>query len=76
MRLVRGELTRLSHEIDPTAVTPGRLKRFQSIRRKLQQRLLTLYRVQDIAGVRAVVTTPEHVDVLCQLYRESQSKQK
>lgn len=43
-------------------VTAGRLKRMQSIRRKLREYDRTLYQMQDIAGVRAILPSMSDVE--------------
>lgn len=60
MRKMRDELSRRARLSDPDALTAGRLKRMKSIRRKLPK--LSLTRIQDIAGCRAIVASAEQVD--------------
>jgi len=55
--------------IDPTVTTAQRLKRLESIRRKLvRSKTCALTQMQDIGGCRAVVETIGHVFQLKQLY--------
>lgn len=74
MRRVRSELSAKAGKISRTAVTAGRLKRFQSIRRKLKRGNITLYQMQDIAGARAIMETQRQVELLAAIYREGGSK--
>lgn len=61
MNLVDGEA--------PRPLTAGRLKRMQSIRRKLQRQKRTLYQLQDIGGCRVILPTMDGVDQLVREYR-------
>lgn len=54
----KGMLTRLVGESGDTA---GRIKRMDSIRKKLRRSPITLDRMQDLAGIRAIVPTIEDV---------------
>ncbi len=74
MRRVRSELSRNVDKISPTAITAGRLKRFQSIRRKLKRGQVTLYQMQDIAGVRAIMPNIASVQRVVELYKSDQCK--
>jgi ppGpp synthetase/RelA/SpoT-type nucleotidyltranferase len=60
MRRLRDELSIRARKVDPDALTAGRLKRMKSIRRKLPK--LSLARIQDIAGCRAILATAAHVN--------------
>lgn len=68
MRSLRQELSHRAKRVSRDALTAGRLKRFQSIRRKLKPGNLTLYQMQDIAGVRAIMPTMDAVDALTSVY--------
>jgi hypothetical protein len=65
-------LKRNAHKVSRTAVTASRLKRFDAIEAKLRRfadgRRLTLERMQDIAGCRAVMESCEEVDAVVRLY--------
>lgn len=70
---VRKELTRQVHTIEKAAITAARLKRMDSIRRKLR-RPFTLYQIQDIAGCRAILRSMKEVDRLVKFYRDGGSR--
>ncbi len=58
-------------QIDPTVTLSQRLKRLESIRRKLMRsKTCALTQMQDIGGCRAVVETIGHVFQLKQLYEQ------
>src|SRR5437868_14670499 len=62
MRRVRHELTWRAKRIQTSgAVTVARLKRMQSIRKKLRNTDYTLYQMQDIAGCRAILNSMPEV---------------
>lgn len=61
MHKVRGELRGKVIRGGCKGLTAGRLKRMDSIRRKLAKTPLNLYQIQDIAGVRAIL--PSMLDV-------------
>lgn len=72
MRRIRREVTYRAYRlIGADGLTAARLKRMQSIRRKLRMANLTMYQMQDIGGVRAILNEPKHVDLLFDLYREN-----
>jgi|HubBroStandDraft_1064217.scaffolds.fasta_scaffold07472_3 ppGpp synthetase/RelA/SpoT-type nucleotidyltranferase len=55
--------------VDPNALTSRRLKRFSSIRSKLQRMpRLTLYEMQDIGGARAILSDIDRIDRLMVIY--------
>lgn len=68
MREVRNEMSRLAQRVTKGSLTAGRLKRFQSIRRKMRRIPLTLYQMQDIAGCRAIVPGMQAVEELAARY--------
>lgn len=70
MRRVRASLTAQAKRLDAEAVTAGRLKRLQSMRRKLKPGGTDLYDIQDIAGCRAILPTIAQVRELTQHYAE------
>lgn len=74
LRLLRHELTRHAHKLEPTSVTAGRLKRFQSIRRKLKRGNISLYQIQDISGCRAIMSSQSAVTGLVRQYVNGASK--
>jgi hypothetical protein len=61
MHMVRAELRGKVVRGGCKGLTAGRLKRMDSIRRKLAKTPLNLYQIQDIAGVRAIL--PSMLDV-------------
>jgi hypothetical protein len=69
MRVVRRELSGKARALAPGSITAARLKRMQSIRRKMQRSPLTLYQIQDIAGCRAIVSDMNGVESLLAFYR-------
>lgn len=62
MHTVRHELRGKVVRDGGNGLTAGRLKRMTSIRRKLAESPLTLYQIQDIAGVRAILPSMSDVD--------------
>jgi ppGpp synthetase/RelA/SpoT-type nucleotidyltranferase len=74
MRRVQAELRNAARKIDEDAIIPARLKRMQSIRRKMQRRPMTLFQMQDIAGARAIMRNMAEVDRLLAFYRDGNSK--
>jgi ppGpp synthetase/RelA/SpoT-type nucleotidyltranferase len=74
MRAARAELKSLARRAGADGQTSGRLKRFQSIRRKLRRRPLSLYQMQDIAGARIIVPSADQVDAIAELYRHGLSR--
>jgi ppGpp synthetase/RelA/SpoT-type nucleotidyltranferase len=74
MRSARTELKAIARQASVETETAGRLKRFQSIRRKLRRRPQSLYAIQDIAGCRAIVGSVEAVDTLAAFYRARGSR--
>lgn len=74
MRLVRNELSRMARALESEAIVAARLKRMQSIRKKMQRRPMTLFQMQDIAGARAIVSEMRQVDGLLDFYRSGKSK--
>lgn len=74
MRSIRSELTRFAHRAPHWALTAGRLKRFQSIRRKLQRLPHSLYDMQDIGGCRAICGSMAEVERICGLYRQGRTR--
>lgn len=74
MRRIRAELSGQVRQISPQGIAAGRLKRFQSIRRKLQRQNLSLFQMQDIAGVRAIVSDIGEVNRLAAFYLNGASR--
>lgn len=74
MREARTELGQIARKAGVSGQTAGRLKRFQSIRRKLRRRPLSLYQMQDIAGCRIIVSSIEDVDAVAERYRNRLSR--
>lgn len=73
MYVVRQELLGKVRKIDGAA-TAARLKRMQSIRRKLKKTPLTLYQIQDIGGCRAIVDSVQEARALLQRYKDGDSR--
>ncbi|WP_161494545.1 hypothetical protein [Caulobacter sp. B11] len=76
MRKVRLELGLRARRIDIGSIVAGRLKRMQSIRRKMERHTVTLHQMQDIAGCRAIVGSVAEVDQLMEIYRAGASRHK
>lgn len=74
VRRVRAELDSKAARVHSAALTAGRLKTFQSLRRKLKRLPHSLHQIQDIAGCRAIMPTIVSMDVLTGLYRDGRSK--
>lgn len=74
MRRVRAELQHLARRIEAPAIVAARLKRLQSVRRKMQRRPMTLFQMQDIAGARAIMRDMTGVDALLSFYRSGRSR--
>ena len=71
MSRIHYELSAKSRQFGEEVITAARLKRMQSIRRKLQNKAETLYQLQDIAGCRVVLPSERDVDALVSLYHEA-----
>lgn len=69
MMRVRQELGGMVRRVQRGAVTAARLKRMQSIRRKLQTQPWTLYQIQDIGGCRAIMSSLDDANRLAEIYR-------
>jgi hypothetical protein len=74
MRKVRAGLLTAARNVDCHAIIAARLKRLESIRRKLRTRSEPLVQIQDIAGARAIMASMEDVDRLVGHYRNGRSK--
>lgn len=70
---VRQELGGKLRSIEKGAITAARLKRMESIRRKLQ-RPITLYQMQDIAGCRAVLRSMKEVSRVVSAYQNGETR--
>lgn len=68
MHSVRLGLGPIARSIDPEAIVAGRIKTMRSIRRKLGRSKLPLWEMQDVAGVRAIVSTYDQVEAVAQRY--------
>ncbi len=72
MQRVRAGLRAKAAHVEPgLALTAGRLKRMQSIRKKLQRSSVTLFQMQDIAGCRAITGSLEAARSLADHFRSS-----
>lgn len=61
-----------ARSVDPMAYLGARLKRIPTMLRKLDRpRRFTLWQMQDIGGLRAVVDTPDHAFALAELLRDA-----
>jgi ppGpp synthetase/RelA/SpoT-type nucleotidyltranferase len=68
-------LRRIATSVDEKAVVSQRLKRLESIERKLVRfKTLQLSQMQDIAGCRAIVSKVEHVHLVMEKFEKSRSK--
>lgn len=68
---IRGELVGRVRGIQrPGSITAARMKRMQSIRKKLQNINTDLTQIQDLGGCRAVVETMTQVKALIQRYQD------
>lgn len=74
MRKVRSELLWANRRLGVEAITAARLKRMQSIRKKLRKTPLSLYQIQDIGGCRAIVGSMADFERLRDLYRNGHSR--
>ena len=61
-------LRRKARSISPNALVSQRIKRLESIRRKLSTTTIQLFQMQDIGGCRGVVEQPDNVLRLRDLY--------
>jgi Region found in RelA / SpoT proteins len=64
-------LRRKARSLHSNVLVSQRIKRLDSIRRKLSTTTIQLHQMQDIGGCRAVVDRPQHVIRLRDLYAES-----
>jgi ppGpp synthetase/RelA/SpoT-type nucleotidyltranferase len=70
-------LRKKARQVDPNALVAQRIKRLSSIEAKLRRfDKMSLSRMQDIGGARAVVSSVAKVRQLVALYRESNHKHK
>ncbi len=70
MRKIRFDLTLNTKRVQSGGITAARLKRMQSIRKKLVRGPLSLFQVQDIAGCRAIVRSMPELIRLLDIYYE------
>lgn len=68
MASMRLGLRSISRAICPDVTVAGRIKTMRSIRRKLRRSGITLWEMQDVAGIRAIVSTPDEVDSVARRY--------
>lgn len=74
MRRVRLSVAGRVRSVARGGISAGRLKRFQSIRRKLKSGRVSLYQMQDIAGARAIVPSMKHVERVTEAYLEESER--
>lgn len=74
MRRLRLSVASKVRAVTPVGLSAGRLKRFQSIRRKLKGGRISLYQMQDIAGARAIVPSIADVEAVSAAYLESSER--
>jgi len=74
MRHIQQELRRLIGRTKIPGISAARTKRMASIRRKLRSSTVSLDRMQDIGGCRAIVESMADLRVLIDRYREGTSK--
>jgi hypothetical protein len=70
MRRIRQEVARKARQVDPAAVTPGRMKRMKSIRKKLRRQAWDLLQIQDIGGCRAIASGPTELSEILRHFKE------
>ncbi|WP_343684121.1 RelA/SpoT domain-containing protein [Asticcacaulis sp.] len=73
MRAFRRELKVLAEKAGVVGQTSGRLKRFQTIRGKLQRLDVKLHKMQDLAGCRIILDSIADVHSVCSLYDQGRS---
>ena len=73
MRRVRNDLKGKVRRSGGTGLTAARIKRMASIRAKLARTPLSLYQIQDLAGVRAIVPDLADVERIASLYHAGES---
>lgn len=73
MHRLRGQLSARVRAMRCDGTTAARLKRMQSIRKKLSRTHHTLYQMQDLAGCRAIVGDMADVATLLKRYRAEQN---
>jgi hypothetical protein len=73
MHRLRGQLSGRVRAMRCDGTTAARLKRMQSIRKKLSRTHHTLYQMQDLAGCRAIVGNMNDVAALLARYRDEQT---
>lgn len=69
MRKLRQELSGKIRRIKTKGITAARMKRMQSIRKKLTRLTTTLVQIDDLGGCRAVVGSSAEVESLIAMYR-------
>lgn len=74
MRRARQGLALLTRRLDEPAIVAGRIKRLTSIRKKLKRSGISLWDIQDIAGIRAIVDTPGDVERIAGRYHDGGSR--
>ncbi|HWF78147.1 MAG TPA: hypothetical protein VN694_13335 [Caulobacteraceae bacterium] len=74
LRRVRSDLMAAARTHEFTSVVAARLKRMQSIRRKLQRRPESLFQLQDIAGARAIMKNMAAVNALLAHFHDGGSR--
>lgn len=74
MHRMRLELAGIVRRGGGKGVTAGRLKRMQSIRRKLLTQRRTLYQIQDIGGCRAILPSMDDVRRVYSIYAGGDSR--
>jgi hypothetical protein len=75
MRSIRYDLSGKVRRVQKQGgVTAGRLKRMQSVRKKLDRLPVNLLQIDDLGGCRAVVNSMAEVDALLAFYRDGVSQ--
>jgi ppGpp synthetase/RelA/SpoT-type nucleotidyltranferase len=76
MRKMRAELSGKIRKMRVRGVTAGRMKRMQSIRKKLARLNANLTQIQDIGGYRAIMESSDAIKALLAFYRSSECPHK
>lgn len=74
MHSMRLGLGAISRAICPEAIVAGRIKSMVSIRRKLRRTRLPLWEMQDVAGIRAIVSTQDQVEGVARRYMDGATR--
>lgn len=76
MHRTRIGLGSIARSIDFEAIVAGRIKRMSSVRKKLRRSKMSLWEMQDLAGIRAVLRDHRAVEEVAARYEEGASRQR